>query len=324
MTWLVNELRRTHGSESKAVIEREVQRQLLEMWQSASPEVIDDIVRQIMTVDAEDPAFQDGGRFRIERVPYAPERYISIGQGAFGILGGQSEWYWGVPGVFRALASPWAWIPVPAHPARSEYANLTSTLGYWTALNVLMRYRLGWRRPAEGLMRWYDMGKPVDDDTLALIAEVWAADGELDDYLAWLLEGQAEVLASTHTYTPQLSPKWTQWLRDYNARPDRNTVVGGPGDSLHLKDHIAQSHAADADKTCAVLSLQPPRAIFQTSAMDAWYWELRDYIRSLPPHARSWRVDAYVRPTGFLGTYRLSTQTGLIFTGRHRYHQMGN
>ena len=39
---------------------------------------------------------------------------------------------------------------------------------------------------------------------------------------------------------------------------------------------------------------------------------------------RSWHVDVLCRPVGWLGTYRRSRQSGVWFSGPHRYHQVGN
>ena len=44
----------------------------------------------------------------------------------------------------------------------------------------LMAFSLGWTRPSRGLRRWYDAGQPTDDPHFGLIADVWAADGQLN------------------------------------------------------------------------------------------------------------------------------------------------
>jgi hypothetical protein len=100
-------------------------------------------------------------------------------------LGGQSEFSWGMPGVYQALAAPRSYCAVLAKP-RDDLPHEAS-LGYWAPLHHLLLYRLGWSRPDHGLRWWYDSGKPTTDPTLALLAEVWDRDRTLDRYLAWSL-----------------------------------------------------------------------------------------------------------------------------------------
>ena len=89
--------------------------------------------------------------------------------------GGKGEWFWGVSGVFRALAAPLTGQLVPAAPELRDPHK--QALGYWGALHYVLLHRMGWARPDRGLRWWYDAGKPVDDPTLSLISEVWDRDG---------------------------------------------------------------------------------------------------------------------------------------------------
>lgn len=58
--------------------------------------------------------------------------------------------------------------------------------------------------------------------------------------------------------------------------------------------------------------------------MDAWYSDLMERGDALPTTGiQSWKVDVFVKPVGFLGTYRKSFDTGLWFTGQHRHHLAG-
>lgn len=245
-------------------------------------------------------------------------------------LGGQAEWFWGLPGVFHALASPRSAQPVPAAPVGAD-APHSQSLGYWASLQYILLHRLGWSKPHRGLMRWYDLGKPTDDPTLALVAEVWDRDGWLDVYLAWLLLRQPTFLQRSdqpawNSDPAQLDTKWRTWVEDTVSSkqlkpaphfdPDQN-------DNLHLTGHDGEGGDVDSRSSLTALATEH-RAVYVTDTMSAWYWDLPEKTRALPPSSRSWRVDVFVRPVGFLGTYRISRSTGLMFTGRHRYHSMGN
>jgi hypothetical protein len=60
-------------------------------------------------------------------------------------------------------------------------------------------------------------------------------------------------------------------------------------------------------------------------SMVGWYRALIEAGDQLPAvGGRSWRVDVVVRPAGWLGTFRRSRTTGLWFSGRHRFHLVGN
>lgn len=252
-------------------------------------------------------------------------------------LGGNSSWFWGVPGVFHALASPRSFAPVPAVPGPDEHAE---ALGYWTPLHNLLLYRLGWSRPDRGLRWWYEAGKPVDDPTLALIAEIWDRDGLLDGYVAWLLGNPRQFLnegSDDLAFAPKvasskedLSPGWRQWLRSTNEQYDEARYPGFnynvvQGDPLHLTRSGGQQHKPDEAATITVSDPSSRKAVFVAERSDSWYFSLLREARSLPAiGARSWHVDVFVRSIGFMGTYRQSRSTGFWFTGQHRVHSPGN
>ncbi|MFC5931258.1 hypothetical protein D6T64_08355 [Cryobacterium melibiosiphilum] len=247
-------------------------------------------------------------------------------------LGGQYEWFWGVPGVFQALAAPLSGHTVPAAPQADDVH--AQSLGYWAALHYLLLHRLGWAHPDRGLRWWYDAGKPVDDPTLSLISEVWDRDGNLDAYLSWLLHGQPAFLnpeciwwAEWPEQRMPLSPAWERWKIDAQAVVERSgsKYFQGGGDPLHLTGHSGESGKPDPNATISVVSRADRRAVFLTDTMDAWYIDLDTQAKKLPDVGQwSWRVDVIVRPVGFLGTYRRSNVTGLWFTGKHRNHTPGN
>jgi hypothetical protein len=249
------------------------------------------------------------------------------------LLGGQAEWFWSVPGVFRALAAPTAGEHVAAAPNQTDPHE--QTLGYWSALHYLLLYRLGWSKPDGGLRWWYDHGKPVDDPTLALISAVWDSDGHLDEYLAWLLKGRPTFLNPENVGSAEwphqpvpLSETWRRWAAEAKRAEDIHSSLqsfGGGLDPMHLTGHSGESGRPDSSASLTITSRAERQALFLTTTMDAWYFDLAERAKSLPNVGNlSWRVDVLVKPVGFLGTYRKSRDTGLWFAGQHRYHTPGN
>lgn len=250
------------------------------------------------------------------------------------VLGGQAEWFWGVPGVFQALAAPMLGLPVPEVPRPNKASD---RLGYWTPLHYLLLHRMGWSLPDQGLRRWYEVGRSKEDPTLSFIDAVWGNDRMLDHYFAWLLrerpvflhqEGHGISATWPNRETPHespLAPRWEEWLRVYDSRQENPRAIDGGYDPLHLSLHSGESGERDADARVTVVSLPRRRAVYATSKMDFWYLDLTERGRTLPDLGdRSWHVDVFVKPVGFLGTFRKSRTTGRWFTGRHRFHMWGN
>ena len=252
--------------------------------------------------------------------------------------GGQFEWCWSIPMVFRCLASPQSGQPIAANPRSDAFADNdrlhTGLLGHWNALSYLLTFTLGWSRHDSGLRWWYDAGKPRDGGPLSLIHAVWEADGNLDSYLAWAYVKQPPVRhLLTGTWSAidppdELSNEWEARLRP--------VTDGRPPYGLHLEDAAHLSDAsADADGKLGAHPLLRPRltvtsqsdrcALLEVPSLIGWYRALREFGNELPqPEERSWRVRVYTREIGFLGEYKRSRETGLWFTGRHRFHTPGN
>lgn len=244
-------------------------------------------------------------------------------------FGEGDPWEWAVPAAFRALADPHGG-PLPKRP--DKHTDHAQALGYWTALHRLLVYRLGWARPGRGLRAWYDAGQPTDDPTLALVSRVWLADGLLDDYLAWLSGQPLVFLRSTwsagspmfeHDPDERLSPAWQRWLDAHQESSVSH--ISKEGDSLHLSGHPGEEAERDPKATLTITDARDRRAVFVTRSKGAWYFDALKRMQELPDLTpNSWHVDVVTTPVGFMGTYRLSRQTGLIFTGKHSVHTLGN
>lgn len=67
------------------------------------------------------------------------------------------------------------------------------------------------------------------------------------------------------------------------------------------------------------------RATLIVESMVGWYRALVEAGATLPKTAkeRSWHVDVYARPVGYLGTYQRSRESGIWYSGPHRYQEPG-
>lgn len=203
-------------------------------------------------------------------------------------------------------------------------------VGYFACLQSFLTYSFGWTRHDKGLIWWCDAGMPVDDPRLALIRDVWVADGLLDTYIDW---------CSTHPVMDALDAFAThvdrrpldlpiEWRRRLAGQPGDADPASAYGKHLEFGGHVS-GPSGPTNATGARLLRgdgDSPRATFVSDIVEGWYASLAARGADLPPllDDRSWRVDVFVKPIGFLGTYRRSRSTGLWFSGRHALHSVGN
>ena len=64
-------------------------------------------------------------------------------------------------------------------------------------------------------------------------------------------------------------------------------------------------------------------AVLLCDRYQGWHHALSTCGLTQTGNGRSWPVEVVVKPLGWLGTYRLSRETGLWFSGMHRWHQLG-
>lgn len=248
-------------------------------------------------------------------------------------LGEQAEWGIGIPKVFRALAAPRNHGSILAAPEPGD--DISVACAYWTPLLHLLRYSFGWARPDLGLKWWYEASKPIDDPRLALIAEIWGADGRLDWFAAWLWSDNwfgNDSLLNVHSHAGQAEPvaRDRNWIEEQRRAADASgihaPISAGGGNPLHLSSHCNGPLDGQSGNALLVRTRRAERrAVLLLDSMRGWYRALRQQGTTLPALGdRSWRVEVVVKPVGFLGTYRRSSETGLWFAGRHRYHRHGN
>lgn len=231
------------------------------------------------------------------------------------------DWGWALPSVVRLLADPEAIVGVPRCPiVRSGVDEFDTALGYWTALDHLLRYQLGWTQPAQGLARWLDAGANELCAPLALVRHLWHADGHLDRYLAWRVEEAGE----------DLPPPWTRRLTAIHYEWGEQGQPVGPW-QLHLEEPgrhalapIDDPPPADmriADGDLSLMTKRPmPVIIFDDPAglECGWY----GYLMSRPDSVGPFEVISSRH--GPVGKYHRSPHTGYWHTVSETEHRLGN
>ena len=269
--------------------------------------------------------------YRVERV--APPRCLADIDDtvARDTYGEQAEWGFAIPWTYQVLAAPRSHRPILRAPEPDEDFS-PGALAYWSALLHLLVYGFGWSRPDQGLRWWYDDEKPTDDPKLALLSEIWDADGQLDWFAAWLWTSGGRIYLRRPIGAPSDTPVDTdeRWLADVEHRirvSGAPAPFGGGYDPLHLGGHIdgPLQRPARGHGRVSLDRSGDRHATFVADSMTGWYRQLLDGIDISGDHAgRSWKVDVVVRPVGWLGTYRRSRSTGLWYSCRHRHHTVGN
>jgi hypothetical protein len=270
--------------------------------------------------------------FLVERVPvpaWLDALEFTEGQNLFGE---QAEWGFSIPWMCQVLASPRSVRPMLQAPRADDHIG-PGVLAYWSSLLHLLVYGFGWSHPGRGLRWWYDAGKPVDDPKLALISEIWDADGQLDWFAAWLWTTGAcsyliRPIGTSDDKRVEVDLDWIEHVTSRISESRTPSPYGGGSDPLHLTAHI-DGPIQRRMRGRSQLTLHPSgrrTAAFAVDSMTGWYRALLEDAANLPGDdaGRSWDVDVVVRPVGWLGTFRRSRSTGLWYAGRHRNHLVGN
>lgn len=248
-------------------------------------------------------------------------------------LGGQWDWCWAMPFPYRVLAAPRAGLPMPSNPASAgPLDDFFPYLSYWATLRSFLSFSFGWTRHDKGLAWWYEAGCPTDDPRLALLHAVWERDGMLERYLTWCIDrwphaqiGHEDLGDALDSGPAKLKPATQERVR--HGRGISETTAATPfGKHLEFEFHVGGAAMGDAGGDLTVVTdAVSPRAVLTAESAIGWYRTLARLGATLPPSAKhAWRVDVFVRPIGFVGTYRRSWKTGLWFSGQHRYHAVGN
>jgi hypothetical protein len=246
--------------------------------------------------------------------------------------GDQGPWGAWIPRAWHAVADPAGRHLAPPEPVlmTDPDAGLdlyhAELIAYWGPLLHLLVFGLGWGRPDLGLERWQKRGRPVDDPVLAVVNRWWGR--YVPDILATgpLLALMAQAGG----------------LHDRATRPGTDVVVDGSRHAAYQRDpvwqaiwnripelhlaHHANTPMGESPQTSSGLvvgSDDAASAVLIRDRYAGWYAALRACGLAQTTRGSSWRVDVVVKPLGWLGTYRLSKITGVWFSGRHRWHELG-
>lgn len=221
----------------------------------------------------------------------------------------EPRWAWGAVQIFRALGSPFSQVKVPANPFSKGIAQTDPLKGnffrettYWSALHALTTLRLGWVNAANGVGN-VTLPEFSPDPMLKMIATVWRQDGHLSEYVKW---------------------SGANFFSSHKEQPRETSVL----DEKHIEGHVTlywgeMGSSFSARLTCVNSTARTAVLVCETA--HGWYGELSRLGSELPNIGNhSWSVDVYVKPIGFMGTYRQSRVTGRWFVGRHAIHMLGN
>ncbi|WDH78801.1 hypothetical protein PTQ19_15030 [Microbacterium esteraromaticum] len=263
--------------------------------------------------------------------------------------GVDDPWLWGLGMPYLCLSAVDGPRVMPASPESipDGYENWDrrhrQALAYYTALQSFLTYSFGWVRHDKGLAWCYENAWPEDDPRLNLIRGTWLSDETLLGYLAWVLErmdvSPNDALTPLRPWAlrPDLTPiSLSSGLASALSRTPRDRVWTGGADPMHLwggyhagapsGPRVFGNDCASPSSRLLGVDRQRRTATLVAEHLDGWYASLADLGSRLPDLAdgSSWRVDVFVKSIGFLGTYRRSWVTGLWFSGRHRFHAIGN
>ncbi len=250
------------------------------------------------------------------------------------LWGDQDPWVRHLPLAWRACAEP-SVGDYPHHPRpriENDWSSFEAHIAFFSPLLHLLLYGLGWSRPALGLARWIEQGRPTEEPVLAVVDRWWGR--EVDSFVAWLA-GAPNVrdnLRETMTGLPSSDEgRRTPYLDAFNrlrTSEEWLSVWGGGWDEMHLSGHVlaplTESKSAPRFAHASTTGSAVPRAVLMTPAYAGWYAALRAYPEPTRFDGHDLRVDVVCPALGWLGEYRRSATTGLWFRGRHAIHVLGN
>lgn len=181
--------------------------------------------------------------------------------------------------------------------------------------------------PDRGILWWEWAGKPTDDARFELLSQVWAADSMLDWFAAWLYTAPRNpVLPMFEELTGYRDddedvPRNRGWVEDQFAEADDSGIPApcsnGGYDPLHLARHATGPLEQPPGQVTLLRSpTEARRETLIVESMVGWYRALVEAGSTLPtPMDRSWHIDVYARPVGYLGTYRRSRVSEIWFFG---------
>lgn len=243
------------------------------------------------------------------------------------IYGDSESWLWAVPAVYRALHDHTNLSPLPAFSPSVESGF--SDLSYWIALKVLLTYHLGWTQPVTGLAWWASAGRPRSNAVLALVDDLWVADGAVEQFCKG---HKANTIHGGSLKVDFRQPKGADLRRatlDRYLAQIKSVEVAAPYrwaniDTMHFENHTdGPALSFDGEAQLVLGTPEQRRGVLRVDRFTGWYSALKSL--DLPDiGSHSWYIDVVIEPLGFIGTFRRSRETGLWFSGQHSVHVQGN
>jgi hypothetical protein len=255
-----------------------------------------------------------------------------------GELAEDGPWAWHLKDAWRACATDSTEIHTHRPPKQGVEAWHAKAIAYWTPMFHPMLFGLGWSRPDIGLLRWRDMGYPAVDPILGATLRWWGKE-RIEDLLAWaavtmVLRSQAEaftLLTQAHVPDDGEFPDTPEWRR-LREQCEWQETWHAEGDSFHLQHHALAPltgggapgrHLGTPDRGPALYEDPDSGLVLLLDTYFAWYRRLLETAEQASGVAE-FPVDVIVKPIGWLGTYRLSRETGLWHRTEEWIHLLGN
>lgn len=256
-------------------------------------------------------------------MPTAKLRYPGLRRDLYA-SGSTKDWGRALPDVVRLLADRRSDAALPACPlvraGEDRGVTFNRALSYWTALDHLLRYQMGWTHQAQGLARWLDEGADDVCPALSLVRHVWLGDSFLPRYMAWRVQ-------QAHDHLPAA---WTARFGEF-VHDEREGTPIGPW-KLHLEEsglHVTAPEVGAPPKLVWLCPFDPtggassgslvgesePVLLFRGSLESGWYGALQQC-----PVGQVWVVS---EEHGLCGRFHRSTSSGRWHTAPENAHLWG-
>lgn len=251
-------------------------------------------------------------------------------EGAQGFDG--TEWFGFVRQLHQVLADPTgghrflgprAAFAGDGHDNDEHWRHVAS----WTTLWYMLTVSLGWENPGAGLVTWFELGRPEAGDVrLALLRRCWgAAPAHLvafTDHIVRRGFRRSTAWPGSPSPDPRTTERWTVVKRGLKL----SGLFGSNGDPLHLVTHTPRPFTPEGEPINVELfeDAARRRAVVTLDRLEGWMGAFEQAVAHLADGGSpSWRVQAVCPSVGWLGEYRWSRETGIWFSGRHRFHMWG-
>jgi hypothetical protein len=190
---------------------------------------------------------------------------------------------------------------------------------YWSAALELLVYNLGWSSPSLGLNWWLRSGRPRSDRLLAVLDDIWYADGELDALHTWVRMEWRHI----GPWTPGVEPGVIEVEREGRVGEELsshhwNGAFLNDRDAFHLNGH-SHGPLATGNRAASTLLQQTSGdvTVLVRSGLGGWHAA----VATCDPDTA---VHLIVPWIGRIGIFRKSPFTGIWHATSEETHLAGN